>query len=100
MSNGTALSSVEKERVPEDAARLFQHVRDTAQHDKRGIRVRVSTRSILAAELDITMRQVGRAEAYLLAQKKITVTRLTPRNEREAARRPVYLYRLTERSAA
>lgn len=100
MSKTKAVSAADLARIPDDAARLLEHVRNEAQHDRRGIRVVVSPRPLLARKLGMTPRQLARAEDHLLSRKKITVDRLLPRNEFEAARPPLFLYRIAERSAA
>lgn len=78
--NRHPIGAAEFARIPADAASLVWFLQRKATTDRRGIRVLIATRESLAAELGITVRQLGRAESHLLAQHAIRSELLPPRD--------------------
>lgn len=79
------LTDAERARVPEDAAAFLAFIRQHGRPGNGNTLTVVRPRARIALALGLTVRQFGRAEAYLAERHVITARWLLPRNEVDAA---------------
>lgn len=87
MSNGNRpLTEAERDRIPHDAEAFLAFIRERGRPGSEDSLTVVSPRWRMARDLTLTLRQFGRAEAYLTERRIISTRNLLPRNPKEAAK--------------